>query len=402
MSVSPGFLPARVAPPSVDVQRWQRARRILCVRLDNLGDVLMTTPAMRALKVSAPDRHLTLLGSASGVAAARHVPEIDAAIRYDAPWVKHAGAVEDADALRRDHALIETLRAGQFDAAVIFTVFSQSALPAAMSCRLAGIPLRLAHCRENPYQLLTDWVPDPDPAQGIRHEVRRQLDLVAAVGARCSDERLSFAPREAEHAEAAQVLVEAGVDPAQPFVLLHPGASAASRRYPPELFARAADDIAARLDCPLLFGGSGDDEIALVEQVRSRMHRDSISVAGRLSLGGYAAAIAAARLLVSNNSGPVHLAAAVGTSVVDLYAQTNPQHTPWLVAQRVLFHDVPCRNCFKSVCPEGHHDCLRRVPPEDVAEAAAELFGATIRSAAAPRCADSPAIAPRVAMEQSA
>ena len=81
-------------------------------------------------------------------------------------------------------------------------------------------------------------------------------------------------------------------------------------------------------------------------------------------------------MLVSNNSGPVHVAAAVGTPVVDLYALTNPQHTPWGVPHRVLFHDVPCRYCYKSVCPEGHHDCLRRVPPKAVVEAALSLLSA--------------------------
>jgi len=72
----------------------------------------------------------------------------------------------------------------------------------------------------------------------------------------------------------------------------------------------------------------------------------------------------------------VHIAAALGTPVVDLYALTNPQHTPWRVASRVLIHDVPCRNCLKSVCPEQHHDCLRRVEPEAVATAALELIRA--------------------------
>ena len=100
------------------------------------------------------------------------------------------------------------------------------------------------------------------------------------------------------------------------------------------------------------------------------------SLAGRLSLGELGALIEAADLLICNNTGPAHIAAAVGTPVVDLYALTNPQHTPWQVESRVLFHDVPCRNCYKSVCPAGHHDCLRRVPPERVAEAARELLAA--------------------------
>jgi ADP-heptose:LPS heptosyltransferase len=107
------------------------------------------------------------------------------------------------------------------------------------------------------------------------------------------------------------------------------------------------------------------------------MRAPTRSLAGRLSLPELGAIVQAADLLVANNTGPVHLAAALGTPVVDLYALTNPQHTPWQVENRVLFHDVPCRNCYKSVCPQGHHDCLRRVEPERVAAAAGELLRAT-------------------------
>ena len=147
---------------------WQNARNILCVRVDNLGDVLMTTPAIRALKTASPHRRITLLTSQSGAEVARFIPDIDATIQYDAPWVKHGTPPNAA----RDLAMRETLADGAFDAAVIFTVYSQNPLPAAMLCHLAGIPLRLAHCRENPYQLLTDWVAESDPGDRARHEGR--------------------------------------------------------------------------------------------------------------------------------------------------------------------------------------------------------------------------------------
>jgi ADP-heptose:LPS heptosyltransferase len=94
------------------------------------------------------------------------------------------------------------------------------------------------------------------------------------------------------------------------------------------------------------------------------------------SLAELAAVIEAAPLLISNNTGPVHVAAAVGTPVVDLYALTNPQHTPWAVPHRVLYHDVSCKYCYRSVCPEGHHTCLRGVSPAAVAAAATELLTA--------------------------
>jgi ADP-heptose:LPS heptosyltransferase len=125
-----------------------------------------------------------------------------------------------------------------------------------------------------------------------------------------------------------------------------------------------------------------------VERVRAGMSSESISLAGQLELGELAALIRAAEVLLSNNSGPVHLAAAVGTPVVDLYALTNPQHTPWQVPSRVLNHDVPCRYCLKSICPQGHHDCLQRVPSEAVVSAALELMPRRSRLSVAPSAYD--------------
>lgn len=348
--------------------RWENARRILCIRLDYMGDVLMSTPAIRALKQSAPDRHITLLTSGSGAAVARYIPEIDDTIRYAAPWMKSSEAHDAA----QDMALVSRLAAGGFDAAVIFTVYSQNPLPAAMLCYLAGIPLRLAHCHENPYQLLTHWIPDPEPQRKLRHEVRRQLDLVAAVGAHAEDERLSFRIPDADKAHVRDLLASMEIHPGQPWIALHPGATAASRRYPARHWTAAAQQLAAATGCPLVFTGS-TEEASLVDDIRTAVP-GTHSVAGRLDLGQLAALVAQASVLVSNNTGPAHLAAAVGTPVVDLYALTNPQHAPWQVASRVLFRDVPCRYCYKSVCPQGHHACLAGVPPEHVVAAARELL----------------------------
>jgi lipopolysaccharide heptosyltransferase II len=340
---------------------WQNVSRVLCVRLDSLGDVLMCTPAIRALKKTF-GCHTTLLTSGSGAAVAPYVPEIDEALVFSAPWMKAKGPRSDAE-------MIAQLAAGRFDAAVIFTTYSQSALPAAYLCYLAGIPLRLAHCRENPYGLLTDWVPDPEPGATVRHEVARQLDLVGAVGAQALDPRLSFVvPHAAEVKVAALVK---GM--ARPLVVVHPGATAASRRYPPEHYARAVDLLIDETGCDAVFTGDAGEE-RLVQAVKDGMENRTHSLVGQLGLAELGALIAEADVLISNNTGPAHIAAALGTPVVDLYALTNPQHTPWRVASRVLFHDVPCRNCYKSVCPAGHHDCLRRVPPESVTAAARELL----------------------------
>jgi lipopolysaccharide heptosyltransferase II len=352
------------------VAAWRGVRRVLAIRPDNLGDVLMTTPALAACAESVPGVSITLLGSPASAELAPHLDMVQEVIPARVPWVRH----EEGE-LVDDSALIAELAARRFDAVVIFTVCTQSALPAALLCRLAGIPLRLAHCRENPYGLLSDWVPETDLAMdSIRHEVRRQLDLVARVGWRTRDERLRFKLNAADQASLQQRLhSEWGGDDEGPLVVVHVGASAPSRRYPAEKFGLAAEAIARSAGARIVFTGKHAEQ-PLIDAARSCMKQPSLSLAGVLNLGELAALIARARLLVSNNSGPVHLAAALGTPVIDLYAQTNPQHTPWCVGATVLSHDVPCRNCLKSRCPAGHHDCLRRVPPQAVASAAIELM----------------------------
>jgi ADP-heptose:LPS heptosyltransferase len=180
--------------------------------------------------------------------------------------------------------------------------------------------------------------------------------------------------------------------------VLHPGASAASRRYAPERFAAAArlllqgsaslhvlvtGDAAEFALCAWLCERAG---LGAHAGVAARMH----NLAGVLDLGELAALIQLAQVVITNNTGPAHLAAPVGTPVVELYALTNPQHTPWRVPQRVLFRDQSCRYCYKSVCLRGDNACLD-VEPAAVAEAAMELLAGKGAAGVA-----LPALAPRV------
>ncbi|HVE05790.1 MAG TPA: glycosyltransferase family 9 protein [Paraburkholderia sp.] len=369
-------------------------KRILCVRTDNLGDVLMTTPAFRALRHATPQRHLTLLTSAAGSALAPLLPDIDEVIRYDAPWAGQAAQPSAA----ADLAMREWLSRRRFDAAVIFTVYSQNPLGAATMCHLAGIPRRLARCRENPYALLTDWLPEREPECGTQHEVQRQLSLVEAIGAHTGDTQMRLALRPEDRGALDAVLAARGIPAAQPFIVLHPGASAASRRYPAERFAAAAARLAGATGMPVLVTGSAG-EAPLVREVclsaGLARHHALHDLAGALELGAMAALIERARVLISNNSGPVHLASALGTPVVDLYALTNPQHAPWQTPHRVLFHDVDCRWCYRSVCPHGHHACLTGISASDVVLATLDLLHETRgRGAHAARLVDAQPPAP--------
>ena len=259
---------------------WDDVRRILCVRLDNLGDVLMSTPAMRALAERFPQARLSLLASPAGALLEPFLPDVADVIVYEAPWVKHP----EVSAVDGDLDMIARLRDGAFDAAVIFTVYTQSALPAALFCRLAGIPRVLAHVRENPYFLVSDWARDNVPADGGRHEVQRQLDLVAQVGARTTDPRLIFALRDEDREAMRRQLGAHGVDPDSGFIVVHPGATAASRRYPAEYFALAVRRIVAQTGRRIVLTGSASER-PLADSIRQASLTCATNLAGVLSLG---------------------------------------------------------------------------------------------------------------------
>lgn len=341
--------------------KWGELRNVLAIRLDSLGDVLMTTPALRALKENNPHSRLTLMTSTAGAAVAPLIPEIDAVIPYAAPWMKTAAG-------ETDPSMVHRLQAENFDAAVIFTVFTQSALPAALLCLWAGIPRRLAYARENPYALLTTWVPERDSVQACRHEVRRQLDLVAAVGYRPESERLSLQVSTPVQMRMRQLLEKLGIVGERLWVVVHPGASAPSRRYPAGHFARVVQHIVTHLHAQVILTGDRG-ELPLIRSIQRDSGVATHSLAGILTVEELAALIGQAPVLISNNTGPAHVAAAMGTPIVELYALTNPQHTPWQVPHRALSYDVPCRNCFKSICPQGHHHCLSEVTPAAVVDA---------------------------------
>jgi ADP-heptose:LPS heptosyltransferase len=198
------------------------------------------------------------------------------------------------------------------------------------------------------------------------------LDLVKTVGSETRDEHLSLRISTEMRAIAGKRLRMLNIAAQDKWIILHPGASATSRRYPPALWRDTAMLLAQHIGCPLVFTGT-TEEVELIEEITDGIP-GCHSLAGTLNLGELAALIHAAPLMICNNTGPAHIAAAVSTPIVNLYALTNPQHTPWLVPSRILFQDVPCRYCYKSVCPQGHHDCLQKVEPATVVEAALDLF----------------------------
>ncbi len=313
---------------------WQNCKNILVVRLDNMGDLLMSTPAIRALKETF-DCRITVLTSSMAAGIARYLPEIDEIISFDVPWVKTQHASFSHDFLK----LVEILKSKGFDAAVIFTVFSQNPMPAVMLAYLADIPKRLAYCRENPYKLLTDWVPDQEPYTFIKHQVERDLNLVATIGAKTANHFLTIQIPDCWEA-VQKKLAKNSIDLQKPWLILHPGVSEIKRQYPAENWVELGKRLVNDFNYQLLLTGSASEKM-LTDEIQAGIGTNAFSLAGLLSLDEFICLIKEASLLIAVNTGPIHIAAATQTPVVVLYAQTNPQHTPWKTPSKVLYFEVP-------------------------------------------------------------
>lgn len=350
--------------------RWRSARNLLLVRLDNLGDVLLCTPAFHALRETLPEAKLTLLASPVGAQVAELNPDLDDVIVYQAPWMDVWGRLEQDS--RRERRIVEQLKEREFDGAIIFTSFRQSSLPAAYLCYLADIPLRLAASIDGSGSLLTTRHKAPE--EPLRHEVERALDLVAVEGFHTSDLDLVLRVPSEDRLAMRRRLASEGLSEGSFLVVVHPGCSMPARTYPWEMFAEVADLLVEVLGAQVMLTGDAG-EVELVERVGGRMKAQAHSMAGRATFREFAALLSLADLVITNNTGPAHVSAAVKTPVVDLFALTNSpeQWRPWRVPHRLLYREVPCALCYSRVCPY-HQECLRAVSPMEVVTAARELL----------------------------
>lgn len=344
---------------------WEGIERLLAVRLDNIGDVVMLGPALRALRGRFPQAHITLMASPAGSQVAPLLPWVDEAFTWRPVWQEISGrpAVDAA----REYALVDALREKRFDAAFIFTSFSQSPHPPAYACYLAEIPIRIGQSKEFGGGLLT-LASDPPPDSG--HQVDRNLALLDAAGIPFSgrDLELALPPQTVE--AAACILERAGVAPADPFIVLAPGASCSARRYPPERFAAAAKELADRVDVPLVIVGSAGEAETIAPVLAATDGHKIVSLVGNTTVPEFAAVIARASLVLANNSAALHIAEAFRRPLVLLYSGTEyeSQWRPRRSPATLLRRPTVCSPCYRFECP-FELECLD-IPPQKVVEAA--------------------------------
>lgn len=324
---------------------WQEARRILAVRLDNTGDVVMLGPALRAVKGASPEARITLLASPAGAAAAALLPWIDETIVWRSTWQDLGHLPFDPE---RELELVAILRQRAFDAALIFTSFSQSPHPPALVCYLAGISLRAGESKEFGGALLTEWV------QGTledAHQVDRNLRLVETAGFPVMDRSLEIAIPDEAREEARTTLAANGLDPAHPYVLLHPGASAEARRYPAARWGAVARALVAA-GWPVVITGV-EREAAIARETADAAGPGATLLLGATGLPGYAALVDGASLVLCGNTLPMHLADATRTPALVMYSGTDreSQWAPRATQARLLRRPTPCAPCYRFSCP---------------------------------------------------
>jgi len=358
---------------------WATVRRILVVRADNLGDVVMLTPALRALRRAVPDARIDLLASPAGSAAAPLLPAVSGVITESAVWQRIEPGAGTGSAPLAELDLVRRVAAGGYDAMLVFTSPTQSPWPAAHVGLLAGIPVRAVHSVEFGGAVASHWItPPPDET----HQVDRCLHLLEALG-------VPPAGRELELALPSTVDVSNLLEDRR-FAVLAPGASAPAKRYPAHRFAAVARLLAeagldvlvtgTRREAPLLQSVVNQAVVnqTAVNQTVVDGPAAGVRVLDGLDVPELAALVARADVVVCNNSACLHLADAFGTPVVVTYAGTErlTDMPPRTAPAALLRNGVPCSPCRLFECPY-ELQCLD-VDPGDVAGAALRLTGSGV------------------------
>jgi len=339
---------------------WLEAKKILAVRLDNIGDVIMLGPALRAVKETSPQAHLTLLATPGGATAVPLLPWIDDVIVWRPIWQDVGGRMPFDPA--RERELIDLLAGQEFDAALIFTSFSQTPHVPGYVCYLAGIPLRAGESKEfGGSTLTTELKGAPDEL----HQAERNLRLVEHLGFVARERQLVVTIPDTARNAIPDLLDKTEVNPHQPFILLHPGASAHARRYPAERFGILAR-LLTRRDWQVLVTGV-ERESALIQEVIAHAPKARYLI-GDTTLAEYAALVERAKLVICNDTLPMHLSDAVRTPVVVLFSGTDyeEQWQPRATRARLLRRETSCHPCYLFECPIGQ-PCLD-ISPEEVVE----------------------------------
>jgi ADP-heptose:LPS heptosyltransferase len=379
-----GAIAFALAAPLVPLARLRRVReirRVLLVKFWGLGSLQLMTPAVRGLRRVHPGARLVLLTLEGNAEFARRLGVFDEVIALDVAQVGWPGL------FTRIASAIVGLRARRFDAVLDFEFFARFS---AVVSFLSGAPLTLGFAsdgnrRGGLHRRLVDFDRSWHVARNFRALAGADIEREVELG-----EFTPFPTGDRDRAEALAALISRGVVGAAPLVVLNPnaGALALERRWPVERFAELARRLALEDGAAVAVIGSAEEreragEVALRAGSRARV----ANLAGELSIGALAALLEDADAFVSNDSGPMHLAAALGTPTLGLFGPESPAgYAPRGVRARALYRPPACSPCINVhddkllVCVRGRAECMTNIGLEEVLAAVrVELAPASLR-----------------------
>lgn len=361
----------------------QAPQRILVVQPNWIGDAVMATPTLRALRELYPDAHISYL-------MRRYVKPIYSGMPWADKLITYRTGKTRAKAGKGPFDLAARLRAGKFDLAILLPNSFKSAL----ICKMAGIDRVVGYERDGRGFLLTDkLLPVKEKGKFIPSPIiKYYLGIAHYLGSKHRDLKLSLFATESEKRDAREVLVRAGLDadierPAArglaPLIVLNPGAQyGAAKCWLPEYFAQLADRFIEEQGATVLLSAS-PKERAIVDKIQSHMKHAAVDLASAgLTLGALKEIVRRCDLMVTNDTGPRHIAAAFDVPVATIFGPTHPEWTEiYYAKERQVAVKVFCGPCQKKTCPLDHR-CMTRVTPGMVHEVSMQLLGGAAVSSA--------------------
>jgi len=336
-------------------------RRILIARLDRIGDVVLSTPAIKAVREAYPASHIAFMVRPYARDIVAGNPFLDEVITYD----KRMG-------LWGTLKFIRFLRRRRFDLALVLHPTSRTNLLA----YLARIPKRIGFDKKMGF-MLTRRIPHTKQF-GLKHEIDYTLDLVRHIGIESPSRDLHVPISSKNEERVDKLFARYNVAKSDKVIAINPGASCHSKRWHPERFANVADGLARKHKAKIVLVAGGEDR-GITKRIASLMKGPCINLAGATTVADMASILRRARLFISNDSGPVHIACAVGTPVIAIFGRSDRGLSPtrWGPSNPgdvVLHKDVGCVVCLAHNCKLGFK-CLEAITVDDVLAAANKILG---------------------------
>jgi 3-deoxy-D-manno-octulosonic-acid transferase/heptosyltransferase-1 len=357
--------------------------KILIVKLSAIGDVIHTLPALNALREHYPHAHITwLVEAAAADLIIGHKALNRVIVSKRKRWIHQLKGPQRSTALSEIRRFWRELRDTRYDIVIDFQALLKSGLLVwlARGRRKIGFDKGMQH-QEYSYLFLNERVP---PVDMEVHALTRGLMLLKAIGIESKTIVYDVPVSDEVRSRVGTLMAAHGIDGTRPLVAVNPVALWETKLWRNDRFALLADRLIDECGADVVFTGGGDDR-PVIEEIRRMMTLPSIDFSGRTTLTMLAALYQRSALLVTTDTGPMHLAAAVGTRVVALFGPTAPWRTgPFGDGHQVIRTEPPCSPCFKRRCDEHRCRCMTDIDVAQVAAAVKHLIGCPERLTAVP------------------